>query len=59
MTAEEKKNIEDIRKKVELGEDLTPAEEFLYLTKVMGHNELQANTVITIAENKDENVLID
>lgn len=59
MKAEEKKQLEEIRKKVEAGQELTMAEEFIYLTKVLGHTDIDARTVITTAENQDKNVLID
>lgn len=59
MTAEEKKKIEEIRKKIEAGQDLTREEELLYLTKELGHTESDAQTIITIAMNEDKNVLID
>ena len=49
MTAEEKKKVEEIRKKIESRQELTQDEEFLYLTKALGHTETDARTVITIA----------
>lgn len=59
MTAEEKIKLDEIRKKIEADQVLTSEEEFLYLTKAIGHTEIEANTIITISNNKDKSVVID
>ncbi len=48
-----------IIEKIKKGEDLSVADTFFYLTKVMNHTPDEANTIIAIAENKNKNVIID
>jgi hypothetical protein len=53
--AEIQKIIDKINRKEKLSEE----EEFLYLTKVVGHSEEYAHTILSIIENKNPNLIID
>lgn len=50
---------EEIFKKLDSETPLTKEEEMFYLTEILGHSEEEAARIIEIAENKDENKLID
>lgn len=56
---DEEKLKAEIIEKVKNGQDLSVAESFFYLTKVMNHTTDEANTIISIADNKNKNVIID
>ena len=48
----------EILAKVEAGKKLTNKEYVLWL-EIIGYSKIEAETVITIRDNKDSNVLID
>jgi len=50
---------EKILEKVKNKIDLTVDEELFYLTEIAGYSREEAETMITVAENKDSNLLID
>lgn len=45
--------IQAIIDKIEVSQDLSEAEEFLYLTKVMGYSEDNAKQIIFIVQNNN------
>ena len=48
-----------IVKKIKSGKNLSRSEEIFYLTVVIGHTLQEAKTIIAIAENTNECLLID
>ena len=52
-------NKNDIINKVKAGKELTREEEVFYMTEVLNFTTPEAENIITIAENKDKNLIID
>lgn len=52
-------NKKSVMDKVTTGKALSRKEELFYLTKIAGFTIREANRIIIIAENKNENLIID
>jgi len=59
MTNEQQQLKKLIIQKLENSEPLTDAEEYFYMTEMLNLLPEETETIITIAENEDEYVIID
>ena len=48
-----------IIKKIEDGKELSQEENLYYLTEIIGHSKEMSERIIAIANNKDNNILMD
>jgi hypothetical protein len=54
-----KKRIINLKAKIEKGEELTRNENLFYLMHVIGHSPSYAQVILSIAENKNPDILMD